>query len=262
MTAVSVRSRLPGVSALRSALCGSTPANPARLTACSRPSFSSATIRSFLTASPTRSNLRRASRQFAFVKPPPPPPPAYLDFEEGAEEVGDSDLNDLVDRSSSGRRLLFKTLNHLLTLRPASIDPSYVDSITEVFETTHSPLLPREVARCAEVWMHVGREDEAVKWVRKLIAHKGPLDDAVVEGLRVKARDSGAKGLERRLMELEQVVRQRQLQPQAQVQSATVQSQLPSHDAPHTSSPSPSSMSSSATALPSSKRSSASARSG
>ena len=211
----------------------------------------SAPRRPFSASSPSRRALRSASRRFDFVKPPPRSS-GLLEVDEDGEGGADTDFADLVDRSASGRRVFFNTLLHLLTLPPSSIDPSYVDAIVEGLETTHSPLLPREMAKCAEVWIHVGREDDAVKWVRKLLATQGsgsPVDERTLEGLRSRAQQSGAKGLERRLVELEQLARQRQLQPQPQ--------SLP--QAPSTSTPA--SAPTPAPPLPASRRSAAGARS-
>ena len=118
----------------------------------------------------------------------------------------------LIDRSPSTRLVLFSTLAHLLTLPSTSIDLAYVEGVVESL-SAHQPLLSREIAKAAEVWMHVGREEEAVQWVRRLIAQEGEgqtVDSAVVETLRSRAQSSGLRGVARRLEELKHLLLSRQ----------------------------------------------------
>ena len=179
-------------------------------------------------------HLRPASRLFTFVEPPSPPLPASTngegeDPEEGmeaedaeGEEGADDDLSDFVDRSPSARLLLFSTLSHLLSTPPATVDPSYVDVCVSSLEG-HAPLLPREVAKVAEVWMHAGREEEAVKWVRRLVTEGRGVECSEVEQLRDKAGHMGMKALEKRLNDLVTVLRppQPNSQPRQHQQSLT-----------------------------------------
>ena len=119
--------------------------------------------------------------------------------EEGDDENADGvdDFSDLLDRSPSSRMLLFSTLSHFLSLPPATFDASNVDVVVASLDA-HAPLLPRELARVTEVWMHVGREEEAAAWLRRLIAHPS-LDAATLLPLSSRARTAGMKALERRL---------------------------------------------------------------
>ena len=144
-----------------------------------------------------------------------------LEDEEGEEGAEEDNMTDLVDRSPPARLLLFSTLSHLLSLPPHSLDPSYVDALVTSLEL-HAPLLPRELAKVAEVWMHAGSDEEAIRWVRRLIAEGRGVEWTAVQRLRDKASEMDMPGLEKRLQDLLTV-----LQPPAAAAAAAAQTGSP-----------------------------------
>ena len=109
----------------------------------------------------------------------------------------DDDPTRLIDRSTSARRTLFRTLLQLHRMDAASLSMEYVDAIISSL-ASYQPLLPREQVHIAALYAHVGRETDAVVWIGRLL-REGQMTAEWAELVRESAERAALVGLEERM---------------------------------------------------------------